>query len=198
MHQLERDSIKLLIMLNSFKKFICVLLMLVVSSGCRGGRSVGTNSPGIRITPISNLERLPSGAYRVKPKSIETPSAKPKHIKSEIPSIKYEPKSSIRKPQIVEAKIKEKPLSTAKANLIPPPPNNSDSLIPTLPEGNSSPEVAGPCELSPDKKTSITIKWATLILYYLIVIVFAVGGYLIYKNYKKTPKKRVRRSRKRK
>lgn len=155
--------------------------LLLNMCGCRtGGKWVSPGSTGARqiITP-SQLERQPSGIYRIKSKNLDMPKSIPVPAKA----IYDDPNVEVLKESV-----------TPKAKPINIKPQSPESLKPSasnLIAGDGGCVRPLPTNL-PEKEgktgEAVTIKWMELFVFYFLggmLLVFIWILYDIYKEYKK-------------
>ena len=182
-----------------------IIIIVILSSSCRGGRSLGKGSAGTVITPQTPQEineRNRPVFEPLPPIPIVPPQSNPISTTNAVRSTPGPPKHAPIKanPIIVDPKpVGEltpfKP--TVSTNLLTKlPPVKTEKLPPKIVEGGcviitpptknpqtdnkaTSPEIAGPCEATPPAKAD-SFDWIELILNYLVVILFAILIWVIY------------------
>jgi hypothetical protein len=199
---------------------IIFIILIVLLSGCIGGKSVNANGTG-RVITSSELIRQSNGIYKLKP--VKLKSAKSKPVAPKLPEVKAThvtpAVSAVGKPVPFKPTVKEARLSPAEIliedlkNVGKENNTNIDSST-TISKGSGwcgtkDPEIAGPCEAEPKVK----VNWPNLIKFYLAVAIFlgfVYGGFRVARKKtenminrerktakkRKAPKKRAAKKRK--
>jgi len=185
---------------------LIILILIVLLTGCIGGKSTNARGTGTTITP-SRLIPQPNGTFKLEPiinakdhksKPVKIESVRSRPIPPDLPSAT----PTLIKPKMNVIPIKDPPKVTISTN------TNQASELPIIIDNNwrcgtKDPEIAGPCEEEPVVK----VNWMELIKFYLLAAGFLALMYFGWKaarkkteamiaeerGKKKAPKKRVKK-----
>ena len=175
--------------------------MLITCSGCKtGGKKISTGSTGIvNVIGPSDLIQQPNGTYKLKPKFLAPQPADLKPVRSRPEEPKFESAKptpatpQVKTPEIQPTKFEPTKIPPTRINTRPstieePPIEVNVNIKPNPPE---TPNKGG--EGTPpggNEKPSVKIDWVSLLFFYFLASLFALGVWGLYDWYKsKNPKK---------
>ena len=175
-----------------------LIMVLIVCSGCVGGKSVNANGTGTTIT-APRLVQQPNGIFKLEPVKITPPKSKP--VKMEpVKSLPVSPESTSAKPTLIKPKMnvipaREIPKDPPKI-IIPQLPIITDQTgeLPIIID-NSGNEY----NLTPTgKDPKIGINWMELIEFYLWAVLFIAVMYFAFKTARRKTENMIKKERSKK
>jgi hypothetical protein len=179
---------------------IAISMLITCSGGCKFGKKVNSGSSGVvRVIGPSDLIQQPNGTYKLKPQSStlkpidlkpvrsrpEEPkleSAKPTPVTPQVKTPKFEP-TKFEPTKIPPTRINTRPSTIEESpievnvNIKPNPPETPNKGGEGTPPGGN-------------EKPSVKIDWVSLLFFYFLASLFALGVWGLYDWYKsKNPKK---------
>tara|TARA_Y100000592_G_scaffold46944_1_gene74528 strand:- start:140 stop:721 length:582 start_codon:yes stop_codon:yes gene_type:complete len=177
---------------------IFISMLITCSGGCKSGKKLNSGSSGaVRIIGPSDLIQQPDGTFKLGPQNVKTK-------KIEIAPAKREPELPdpiSAQPTPIKPQVKTQGLdrlSMEPAKLPPPRVVNTPSNLEEPPikvnvnvrPNHSTPIDGDGAPAGGEEKPVIKIDWVSLLFFYFLASLFALGVWSLYDWYKsKNPKK---------